>query len=1567
MKGQIEQRRIDNPRLSIKGNSLSTLRLIQHKFFGALISLRLFLLIVILSIFLWVFPDYIFSLDAKSGPEPIKVGVLYSLTGTMAISEKPLVHAIDLAIKEINDDGGILGRPLKAVVKDGESDWPTFAKKAEKLINEDQVSSIFGCWTSASRKEVLPVIERNDHLLWYVVQYEGQEKSKNVIYGGAAPNQQIIPALDWLVSSLNRKRPFLVGSDYIFPKAANKIIKDYLAIRDIKPVGEIYHRLGDQNFTNTVKAIKDSNANCVLNTINGDSNIGFFAALSEAQLGSDVVPVISFSIAEHEIRSIGTRFTTGHYAAWNYFQSIKSDTNQLFVNAFKNAFGSDSVTDDPIETAYSMVYLFSRAVAFAGSSDPRAIRSAAMGLELEAPGGVIRIDPSNQHTWKIASVGKIRSDGQFQIIWSSPGPIKPDPDPDLKAKPTFRPSEPKDAWTGLDARGYISLDEVRKGLFDQDWSIRLQASEKMAKIGESAIPILEDCLQNASHMVRSTALRSLGQMGAKARNSITHITPLLQDSNVIVREQALRSLFQISEPSQDLLQLIAPLVTDKDPIVRRLAVNTLCKLAPRSPKSLPNLVFSMGVVGQSSINKIADVIIEIVSLPEDKIDSSCIAPLSDILRRHKNDIPDTQLNIIRSTISHIQKRSSKTLSEQIGQSFRNPWIFCPTIYILLLLFTWQVILRFFPLLIHKLNLVIGPYTKIRLPNWLGGSRLPLDKLLVVGIFRYHRRVLDAWIRAHLDVARTNFERKDTVALRKIYVPSPVEINETQYPAATPDLLHRIITSRWCILIHGEGGSGKTALACQIARWGMEPNPKSRIIQAHPMLPVLFESGDVPEELENTDVFIDTVSGQLRALIEATKKLEIEFVRSLLEQGRLLVIADDVIVNPKTSDFPATALIVTSRERQTLGNVPKIDIVPQRIHPEYLLNFIDSYLTAKGLRHLFPDASFFDAWRRLSAIVKDRRITALLAKMYAELLIASKTSETPIKFKDIPELMICYLKDLNRKRGENWLPDDEVRTYLQKIARLSLNQDYRLASVTRDRLHAASPSHDVMNSILDYLESRLQIIRFLDPEKLRFSFTIEPLGEYLAAMAVVRELADAYKGWETVLNRISTQPDNSFIYALWDCVLSQGRDAGCPEWVAARLNELIPKDAVVVSSECIKIGVIHSLSGTMSISEKSLVDAVQLAVDEINEQGGLLNKHLVTIVEDGASDPGTFARKAERLILEEKVCALFGCWTSASRKAVRRVVEENDHLLFYPLQYEGFESSKNIIYTGASPNQQIIPAVQWCVKELGRTRPFLIGSDYVFPKTANMIIKALLPALGGKCVGEIYRPLGDRNFEDVVRQVHDEKADVIFNTINGDSNIWFFRALKDAGVRPDAIPVISFSIAEDELKDMGPELTVGHYCAWNYFQSVDSEENRRFVKAFKAKFGPGRVTDDPIEAAYFGIHVFAKAVRKAQSTDPRAIREACRGLEFLAPGGLITIDPHNQHTWTIALIGCIRQDGQFDIVWKSPEIIRPDPYPVGDCENRGAHSHNRQDELSLGFGRNQYGFWLWGFNKSCLGW
>jgi len=397
------------------------------------------------------------------------------------------------------------------------------------------------------------------------------------------------------------------------------------------------------------------------------------------------------------------------------------------------------------------------------------------------------------------------------------------------------------------------------------------------------------------------------------------------------------------------------------------------------------------------------------------------------------------------------------------------------------------------------------------------------------------------------------------------------------------------------------------------------------------------------------------------------------------------------------------------------------------------------------------------------------------------------------------------------------------------------------------------------------------------------------------------------------------------------------------------QDSLPKAVVIPLDEDnpIKVGVLHSLSGTMAISETSVVDATLLAIDEINERGGLLGRKVVPVVVDGQSDWPTFAAEAERLIAEEEVSVIFGGWTSASRKTMKPVFEEYNHLLFYPVQYEGLEQSPNIVYTGAAPNQQVLPAIDWAFENLG-TKFFLVGSDYVFPRSANEIMKERINELGGETLGEEYRVLGDRNFVEIVDKIAKTKPDVILNTINGDSNVGFFNELRKKGIDSETIPTISFSIAEDEIRHLGAGTMSGDYAAWNYFQSIDLPENHVFVQNFKNKYGPHRVTDDPIEAGYIGVYLFAKAVEKGGSDDVNAIREAVKGITFAAPEGIVGVDPKTQHLSKAVRIGQILENGQFKIVYSSEEPIHPIPYPNYRSEQEW---HEFLDALYNGWGQS----------------
>jgi len=363
----------------------------------------------------------------------------------------------------------------------------------------------------------------------------------------------------------------------------------------------------------------------------------------------------------------------------------------------------------------------------------------------------------------------------------------------------------------------------------------------------------------------------------------------------------------------------------------------------------------------------------------------------------------------------------------------------------------------------------------------------------------------------------------------------------------------------------------------------------------------------------------------------------------------------------------------------------------------------------------------------------------------------------------------------------------------------------------------------------------------------------------------------------------------------------------------------------VSGNTIKVGVLHSLSGTMAISEVSVKDSELLAIEEINKAGGVMGKKLVPVVEDGQSDWPTFAEKAQKLISTDKVAATFGGWTSASRKAMLPVFERNKALLYYPVQYEGLEASPYIFYTGATTNQQIIPGLEYLKNELQVKKLFLVGSDYVFPRTANKEIKAWAGANGMQIVGEEYAPLGNTEYATTINKIKAAKPDAVFQTINGDSNVAFWKQFTAAGLSAKTLPVISVSTAEDEVRGVGINNIVGQYVAWNYYQTTPGAKNQAFVKAYKAKYGAKRVTDDPIEAGYVGVNLWAKAVEKAGTTNVEKVKAASKGLTFDAPEGKVTIDGANQHIYKTARIGKLLPNGLIDEVGGSGKPIKPDPF------------------------------------------
>ncbi|OHC61761.1 MAG: urea ABC transporter substrate-binding protein [Rhodocyclales bacterium RIFCSPLOWO2_02_FULL_63_24] len=391
----------------------------------------------------------------------------------------------------------------------------------------------------------------------------------------------------------------------------------------------------------------------------------------------------------------------------------------------------------------------------------------------------------------------------------------------------------------------------------------------------------------------------------------------------------------------------------------------------------------------------------------------------------------------------------------------------------------------------------------------------------------------------------------------------------------------------------------------------------------------------------------------------------------------------------------------------------------------------------------------------------------------------------------------------------------------------------------------------------------------------------------------------------------------------------------------------------IAADTIKVGILHSLSGTMAISETALKETALMTIAEINAKGGVMGKQLEAVVVDPASNWPLFAEKARQLLTQDKVAVVFGCWTSVSRKSVNPVFKELNGLLFYPVQYEGEELEKNVFYTGAAPNQQAIPAVEYLMSKDGglAKRWVLLGTDYVYPRTTNKILRAFLKSKGvaEADIMEEYTPFGHSDYQTIIAKIKkfagEGKKTAVVSTINGDSNVPFYKELGNAGLKATDVPVVAFSVGEEELRGVDTKPLVGHLAAWNYFQSVKNPANDAFIKMYKDWAKKQKlpkadtvVTNDPMEATYVGIHMWAQAVEKAKSTDVNKVIAAVGGQKFKAPSGFeIQMDPKNHHLHKPVLIGEVKADGQFNVVWKTKGPVKAapwSPFIAGNDKKKG---------------------------------
>ncbi|MBD2170193.1 HEAT repeat domain-containing protein, partial [Anabaena cylindrica] len=727
---------------------------------------------------------------------------------------------------------------------------------------------------------------------------------------------------------------------------------------------------------------------------------------------------------------------------------------------------------------------------------------------------------------------------------------------------------------------------------DKDANVRSTAAFALGRMGgeaKAAIPSLIQALQSDKDAnVRSTAAFALGRMGGEAKAAIPSLILALQsDKDANVRSTAAFALGRMGgEAKAAIPSLIQALQSDKDANVRSTAANVLGSMGGEAKAAIPSLILALQSDKDANVRfNAADALATISASFQDKAGTMAFAELDKAiedlekvlkaLKDNKDKNLDTSITSVNRSLDALKtKRQSRLLDRTLEWMTKNPWVTGGLIYIIFFPSLWLILLRVRPLWVLHVNNALKPLSSFKLPDALGGVAFPIRTLLFIEFFNYHPRVLDAWVEKRLTSAKEGFNKKKTVTERSIFVPIPVVLDNNNLAQFTATDLQLIFNQkRATLLIWGEGGAGKTSLACTLAQWAMNDNESQRLSK-HQMLPVLIE-----QELDHP--LKETIGGQLQALISETKTIDDELLTNLLRQRRILVIVDHFSemseatrnkIHPAEKDFPVNALIVTSRVEEKLNEVPKTTIQPLRVAGDRLSSFMEAYLTQRRKRDLFTDVEYFDACHRLSLMVGQRNITVLLAKLYAEQMIATKEGTASDLPENIPDLMLAYLNELNRDRLETEPNNRTVQRDAKVIAWQCLKTTFRPTSAKLEDILAALDDGNKVEERLQHLEKRLRLIQTIGAAQDKIRLALDPLAEYLAGLYLIDSYGGDTASWRGFLSQVNTIPDveliKGFLLAVQDCCLALGNEAGVPDFVA---DELALKTALTTPAPTVLVG------------------------------------------------------------------------------------------------------------------------------------------------------------------------------------------------------------------------------------------------------------------------------------------------------------------------------------------------------------------------------------------------------------
>ncbi|MGG6266365.1 HEAT repeat domain-containing protein [Leptolyngbya sp. AN03gr2] len=755
----------------------------------------------------------------------------------------------------------------------------------------------------------------------------------------------------------------------------------------------------------------------------------------------------------------------------------------------------------------------------------------------------------------INAIGAIRSEAQLAIPPLTDALNTPEREVRLAAIVAL-------SKLGADAKPAVPI--LAQLLSDADSEIRIKTASTLGtfeKDASEAVPQLRQALQHPDRMTRSFAARALGRIGAEAKLAVPELTHALKDLDKDVRLNAATALGWIGLEARSSLPELVNLLKDQNSGVRFSVATAVGRVAG----TLQDKASTLGANDISTAYSTLETALPLLEDPKAEFNQE----VTVTVRR--------SLNVLKN------EKDSRLFERVLEWSQANPAIASIALYMLAMPSLWLTVLLIRPLWLLKLNNALQPYTDFEIPSPLGGSiKIPLRFVLFIGWLHYHPRVLDSWVKKQIEVAREAFAHKNTVSDRRVYIPIPVVMDGSAIAELCSEDLHTTFwDGRQCLLIWGEGGIGKTSLACQLAKWAMSDNKMERLSR-HRMLPVLIEQEldfKLPEE---KSPFREAIRGQLQALIDAAEPLSDEFLEKLLRQRRILVIVDRLSelseetrqeIRPGHPDFPANALIVTSRVEEVLDEVPKTTVKPLRIEGNRLSSFLEAYLNQRNKRELFNDPEYFDACGQLSRMVGQRNITVLLAKLYAEQMIAKKEGSEGILPDNIPDLMLSYLNELNRDAAEDEPDNIAVHEDAKIIAWECLKHYYRPAPAKREAILDAlqtqtEADEETVKIRLKHLEKRLRIVQAIGPAQDQICFALDPLAECLAALHLVEQYQDDRESWSRWLMEADTMPGapdtiQGFLLAMRDCCLTRSAEIDVPDFVMEELGQRVGLSAEVL--------------------------------------------------------------------------------------------------------------------------------------------------------------------------------------------------------------------------------------------------------------------------------------------------------------------------------------------------------------------------------------------------------------------